>query len=541
MAAVSTIAGRGHNAGFLDGLGAAALFHSPCGIAVDGVGTVFVVDRAKNRIRKITPEGLVSTFAGSGEAGKTDGQGISASFNQPSGIAVGSDGVIFVADTRNHCIRKISPEGLVTTFAGSSVAGYADGQGIAARFNCLYGIAVDSDGMVYVADTKNHRIRKISPDGRVTTIAGSGGRGFADGRGTTSVFQHPTGIAVGRDGVVYVADYLNHRIRKITPEGLVSTLAGSRGGFADGKGDVAQFNYPIGVHLDGDGNLTVADYVNHRIRMVTPDGTTSTIAGSGTAGFLDENGAASQLHSPWGVAVNGDGNLIIADCGNCVIRVVATELTPPAHLFSLPPVASAPSAFACEMAAMLDDPALADVAFVVEGVRITAHRAILVARCEYFKRMFLGSFREGAAGGSGDGGSVQMREVVIGETSPEAFHALLRYVYTDQLEFDDSLILSVMRKAHEISLDRVYDHCLRHCCRNISVHNALIWFVQAHEFGLDVQRAAALNYIGRNLRQIREQAPQTFAAVEGHPEFVSGSSGLDWLAAKAVFGKKEEC
>jgi hypothetical protein len=273
--------------------------------------------------------------------------------------------------------------------------------------------------------------------------------------------------------------------------------------------------------------VIVADFNNHRIRMVTPDGTTSTIAGSGTAGFLDGHGVASQLNHPWAISVNGDGNIIVADYSNHAIRVVATELTPPAHLCSMLPVA--PSAYTCDMAAMLEDPTLADVTFVVEGVRITAHRAILVSRCEYFQRMFLGSFREGTAGGEGSAeraglaaaeateAAAQMREVLIGETTPEAFRALLNFLYTDRTEFDDALILLVMRKAKEIALGQVYAHCVRHCRRNISLNNAMMWFVQAHEFGFDVQRAAALSYIGRNLRQIREQAPHTLGAVGEHP------------------------
>jgi prepilin-type N-terminal cleavage/methylation domain-containing protein len=211
----------------------------------------------------------VSTFAGSGTAGYLDGTGTAAQFNQPYGLAFDSTGNLYVADLQNHRIRRITPSGVVTTFAGSGVNGNVNGTGTAAQFNYPAGIAVDSAGNVYVADNGNRRIRKISPGGVVTTLAGSGAAGFADGTGVAALFNGPTGIAVDSAANVYVADRGNHRIRKITPGGVVTTIAGTGVlGFADGLGSTAQFYNPSDMGIDSTGNIYVADQSNHRIRKI---------------------------------------------------------------------------------------------------------------------------------------------------------------------------------------------------------------------------------------------------------------------------------
>jgi PKD repeat protein len=320
---VSTLAGSG-TAGFADGTGTAAQFNYPHGVAVDSSGNVYVADEYNHRIRKITAAGVVSTLAGSGVAGFADGTGTEAQFYRPNGVAVDSSGNVYVGDHLNHRIRKITAAGDVSTLAGSGVAGFADGTGITAQFNYPGHLALDSSGNIYVADHFNHRVRKITPAGVVSTLAGSGAAGFADGTGTAAQFNYPFGVAVDSSGNVYVTDHSGHRIRKITPVGVVSTLAGSGvAGFADGTGTDAQFYNPYEVDVDSSGNVYVADTTNYRIRKITTAGVVSTLAGSGVAGFADGMGADSQFNNPIGIALDSSGNLYVGDGNNHRIRKIA--------------------------------------------------------------------------------------------------------------------------------------------------------------------------------------------------------------------------
>lgn len=321
---VTTLAGNGYS-GYADGAGIVAQFNLPIGIAVDGAGNVYVADQGNHRIRKITPSGLVSTLAGSSNSGYSDGTGTSARFNSPAGIAVNGEGMIFLADEGNHRIRKITPGGLVSTLAGSGNAGYMDGAGMTAQFSSPSGIAVDWSGNVYVADKTNNRIRKITSAGLVSTFAGSGSQGYGDGMGASALFNLPNGVVVDWTDNVYVADQGNQCIRKITPLGAVSTLAGNgSSGFADGTGGMAQFSFPAGVAIDGSGNVYVADLFNDRIRRITPTAVVSTLAGSNHIGYSDGSGAESQFFNPSGVAVDADGNVYVADGSNNRIRKINT-------------------------------------------------------------------------------------------------------------------------------------------------------------------------------------------------------------------------
>ncbi len=319
---VITMAGSGVY-GFADGTGTAAKFSSPAGVAVDSSGTVYVADSGDNRIRKITAAGVVTTLAGSGVAGFADGTGTSAQFNRPYGVAVDSSGTLYVADEYNNRIRKITSAGVVTTLAGSGTAGYADGTGTSAQFYYPYGAAVDSSGNVYVSDGANNRIRKITSSGVVTTLAGSGVGGFADGTGTSAQFSTPLGVAVDSSGNIYVGDYGNNRIRKITSSGVVTTLAGSGvAGFADGTGTSAQFNFPAGVVVDSSGNVYVGDTKNQRVRKITSSGVVTTLAGSGVYGFADGTGTSAQFEGPDGVAVDSSGAVYVGDYANQRIREI---------------------------------------------------------------------------------------------------------------------------------------------------------------------------------------------------------------------------
>ncbi len=249
-----------------------------------------------------------TTLAGSGTAGYADGPGAQASFNCPRGVAIDGEGHVIVADQSNHRVRKIAPDGTVTTLAGSGTGGYADGRGAQASFYNPNGVAIDGEGHVIVADQSNHRVRKIAPDGTVTTLAGSGTGGYADGRGAQASFHNPSGVAIDGEGHVIVADQSNHRVRKIAPDGTVTTLAGSGTiGYADGPGAQAGFNNPRGVAIDGEGHVIVADCSNHRVRKIAPDGTVTTLAGSGTIGYADGPGAQASFYNPSGVAIDGLG------------------------------------------------------------------------------------------------------------------------------------------------------------------------------------------------------------------------------------------
>jgi streptogramin lyase len=274
---LSLIAGNIAGPGADDAVGTAARFRTPSGIASDAAGNLYIADSKNHTIRKISPVGAVTTLAGTAErSGSADGSGAIARFNVPFDIAVGAASNLYVADSGNHSIRVISPTGAVTTLAGAAgFAGSADGNGPAARFNSPGGIAADANGNLYVTDTFNHVIRRITPAGAVTTIAGMAQMpGNADGNLAAARFNTPVGIALDRAGNLYVADTGNHTIRKITPAGVVTTLAGTAGspGFVDGSGAAARFNLPFGVASDATGNLYVGDSGNYTIRKITPAG-----------------------------------------------------------------------------------------------------------------------------------------------------------------------------------------------------------------------------------------------------------------------------
>ena len=318
---VTTLAGSG-SWDYADGQGTSASFASPSGLAVDGNGNVYVADTLNHRIRKINASGTVSTLAGSGNSTYADGQGVSACFYGPFGLAIDGIGNLYVGDQYNYRIRKIMESGTVSTLAGRDYDN-ADGQGASASFIDPLGVAVDASGNVYVAAA--NRIRKITASGTVTTLAGSD-FGYAEGQGASARFYGPIGIALDGSGNVYVADSGNHRIRKITASGTVTTLAGSGiKGYADGQGSSASFNNPTGVAVDGNGNVYVADSENHRIRKITPNGTVTTLAGSGTAGSTNGNLTTASFSSPTAVAVDGEGNVYVGEGAHRIRKITIPQ------------------------------------------------------------------------------------------------------------------------------------------------------------------------------------------------------------------------
>ena len=326
---VTTVAGAAGVIGSTDGSGSAARFHYPAGIAVDSVGNVYVADTYNYTIRKITSAGSVSTFAGTaGVYGRADGTGSAALFSFPNGVAAGG-GNVYVADTWNCTIRKITSARVVTTLAGSGAAGNANGTGSAAQFNNPYGLSATSTGTIYVADSYNREIRKITSASAVTTLAGSattdgGGVGSTNGTGRAARFFNPNGVTV-TGTTVYVADSNNSTIRKITSTGAVTSFAGTarRPGSADGMGSVAQFQYPCGVAADKAGNVYVADTSNNTIRKITSAGVVTTLAGTaGVFGSADGTGSAAQFYYPYAVAVDASGNVYVADTYNFTVRKI---------------------------------------------------------------------------------------------------------------------------------------------------------------------------------------------------------------------------
>jgi RHS repeat-associated protein len=324
---VTTAAGTGV-AGFSGdgGPATAAQLNVPYGVAVAPDGTVYISDPGNARIRRITPDGLITTIAGTGTSGYSGdgGPATAAQLNAPIGVAVGPDGSVYIADFNNHRVRKVDPTGLITTVAGTGVSGYGGdgGPATAAQLFNPIRLAVAPDGSLYIADYPNNRIRRVGPDGIISTVAGTGTFGFSGdgGPATAATLSSPTGVAVGPDGSVYFADSQAHRIRRVGRDGIITTVVGTPAVVAGYNGDgipatAAFLSFPQDVWVSRDGTIYIADLFNYRIRRVTPDGIITTIAGDGNAGFAGDGGpaAAGRFNEPRALAVGPAGDLYVVD------------------------------------------------------------------------------------------------------------------------------------------------------------------------------------------------------------------------------------
>jgi len=332
---VSTYAGS--TGGFADGDTATAKFKKPFGMCIDHAGNLYIADPENHRIRKIDAAGQVTTVGGDGTAGYQDGAAATSKFNEPSDLCADVAGNIYVSDFVNQRIRMISFDGMVTTIAGSGIAGFADGPVATAEFNYPRGIVMDSEGNLFIGDSWNHRIRKIDMATlEVSTFAGGGsdiGVGsvgdLLDAADTSARFYTPSGLGIDSENNLYVADAYNHRIRKIAPDGVVTTIAGSgstgpdMGGYADGVATYGMLNTPTEVFSSPDGALYIGDTYNNRIRKVE-DEMLITIAGNGNQGYVDGPATEAEFNYTRGVVTDAEGQRIyVCDYNNHRIRVIS--------------------------------------------------------------------------------------------------------------------------------------------------------------------------------------------------------------------------
>jgi sugar lactone lactonase YvrE len=331
---ITTLAGTGV-AGFGgdSGQATAAQINNPFFIALDSAGNLFIADQFNNRIRKLATDGTITTVAGTG-TGSFSGDGAaatSAAIHDPCGIVLDNSGNIYISDTFNSVVRKISSSGIISTFAGTGTPG-STGDGAAATLATLdrpIGLALDSTGRLYIADTNGSRIRMVATDGTISTVAGTGVVGSVGdgGPATSALLNRPQGIAFDAAGSLYIADSANHLIRKVTTDGTITTVAGNgTAGFSGDGGPATQASlwYPKGVLVDAAGNLLIVDSFNSRIRVVAPNGTITTLAGSGIIGDQGDGDDAlkAQLRFPSSVALAASGKLYIADTQNSRIRLL---------------------------------------------------------------------------------------------------------------------------------------------------------------------------------------------------------------------------
>ncbi len=353
LGAITTVAGDS-TAGFSGDGGPAtgASLNRPSAVFVDGEGDLYIADTNNHRIRKVASDTMI-TITGNGTEGFSGdgGPAVSASLNTPHGIFVDGEGNLYIADTRNHRVRKVSSSGTITTIAGNGTEGFSGdgGPAASASLNRPHGVFVDGEGVLYIADTNNHRIRKVVSD-TISTVAGNGARGFSGdgGPATQASLNGPVDIVADSTGALYISDRSNNRVRMVVSD-TITTVAGSGAdGFSGDGGPAtsASLSGPRGISLDGEGNLYIVDRKNHRIRKVASD-TITTIAGNGARGFSGDGGPAADasLNFPRDVFADGADTLYIADRENHRIRKVVPgdEPSTPDAPSDEPPTPPAPS------------------------------------------------------------------------------------------------------------------------------------------------------------------------------------------------------
>lgn len=318
----------GGEPGFENGTPQKSKFGTLYNIATDSKGIMFAADLGNCMVRRIETDGSTSTVAGASQGGFKDGKGDHALMKFPIGIELAPDGSIFVADHENHAIRKVLPDGTLVTVAGHpDRPGLIDGNLATAQFKRPYGVKLDKTGILWICDTENGLIRKLSPDGQVTTFAGST-PGYADGKLRDAKFYMPSYLNFDENGNIFIADKHNHCIRKIAADGMVTTFAGmpTHTGYRDGEAGQAMFNQPCNIQIDKLGNLYVNDLWNHCIRLVYPDGYVTTLAGKGgIEGYKESPGENALFKHPQGCTLDKDGNLFVTDSANQRIRKLTIE------------------------------------------------------------------------------------------------------------------------------------------------------------------------------------------------------------------------
>ncbi len=331
---ITTVAGNG-TAGYGgdDGPATSAQLDAPRGVAVDFSGNIYIADTQNDRIREVSTSGTITTVAGTGTAGYSgdDGPATSAQLDGPQGVAADSSGNIYIADTQNDRIREVSASGTITTVAGNGTIGYGGDSGPATSAEMFdpCGVAVDSSRTIYIADTNNDRIREVSASGTITTVAGTGTAGYSgdDGPAASAELNVPQDVAVDSSGNIYIADTQNDRIREVSASGTITTVAGTgTAGYGGDGGPAAsaELNVPQGVAVDSSGNIYIADTQNDRIREVGTSGTITTVAGNGVQGYAGDGSAASsaELNEPFSVKINSSGTVYIDDNGNNRVRAL---------------------------------------------------------------------------------------------------------------------------------------------------------------------------------------------------------------------------
>ncbi len=363
--AIHTLAGDAYLHAVGDGGAAtAAILNQPASVALDGTGNLYIADPGTERVRQVRVDGTIATLTGNGSAGSSGDGGAAAAalVNTPMGVAVDPIGNVAIADSYNHRIRQVGTAGGIATIVGTGKSGTGEDSmpALQTQLRAPHGVCFDRSGILYIADTANHRILRLTPAGMVETAAGNASAG-ASGDGGPALYaqlNQPSACSLDSAGDLFIADTLNRRIRKVTPDGTISTAAGT--GDAGNTGDggaatAARLQQPAGVAVDDNGNIFISDTGNHSIRQVTADGTIRTIAGQGAAGYSGDGGpaTAAMLHSPEGVVLDGAGDLYFADSGNQrVRRLVPQSATVSAPIVTAPVALSAVNAASTQQGAV---------------------------------------------------------------------------------------------------------------------------------------------------------------------------------------------